>query len=89
MVVSDALPAGSYLAISHLANDVVPGLTEFYDEISAKTRETFVLRNRAEFTRFFDGLDMVEPGISLVSEWHSDAPGAADLPFYAGVGRKP
>ena len=85
----DAVPSGSYLVLSHLANDVVPGMTELYDGISAKTRETFVLRNRAEFARFFDGLEMVEPGVSLVSEWHTDAPGEVELPFYAGVARKP
>lgn len=85
----DAVPSGSYLAISHLASDVVAGMTELYDGISAKTRETFVLRDRAEFARFFDRLDMVEPGVSLVSEWHTDAPGEVELPFYAGVARKP
>jgi hypothetical protein len=85
----DAVPSGSYLAVSHLASDVVPGLVELYDGISEKTHETFVLRNREEFTGFFDGLELVDPGVTLVASWRNQPPDAGPDIFYAGVGRKP
>jgi hypothetical protein len=85
----DAVPSGSYLAISHLASDIMADeMSALYDRISERTKETFVLRSRAEVSRFFDGLDLVDPGVVLVSEWHTDS-GKVDLPFYAAVGVKP
>lgn len=86
----DAVPSGSYLAISHLASDIMADEMEaLYDRISERTAETFVLRSRSEVARFFDGLELVEPGVVLVSEWHNESGDQIDLPFYAAVGRKP
>jgi hypothetical protein len=75
--------------VSHLASDVVPGLVELYDGISEKTHETFILRSREEFTGFFDGLELVDPGVTLVSSWRNQPPDTGPDIFYAGVGRKP
>ncbi|MGH9210227.1 MAG: SAM-dependent methyltransferase [Acidimicrobiales bacterium] len=86
----DAVPSGSYLAVSHLAGDIMAEEMEaLYSRISERTKETFVLRSRGDVARFFDGLDLVEPGVALVSDWHVDAPGAIELPVYAAVGIKP
>jgi hypothetical protein len=86
----DAVPSGSYLAISHLASDIMADeMAALYERISERTKETFVLRSRAEVSRFFDGLDLIDPGVSLVSEWHTGAAGQVDLPVYAAVGVKP
>ncbi|HEY8546613.1 MAG TPA: SAM-dependent methyltransferase [Acidimicrobiales bacterium] len=85
----DAMPSGSYLAISHLANDIVEGITELYQGISEKTKETFFLRDRAGFTRFFDGMELVDPGITTVGAWHTDEPPKVPDTFYAAVARKP
>ena len=85
----DALAPGSYLAISHLASDIMAEeMDALYSRISERTKETFVLRSREEVTRFFDGLELVEPGVTLVSDWHTE-PGDVELPVYAAVGRKP
>jgi hypothetical protein len=85
----DAVPSGSYLAISHLASDIMADeMSALYDRISERTKETFVLRSRAEVSRFFDDLDLVDPGVVLVNEWHTDS-GKVDLPVYAAVGVKP
>ena len=46
------------------------------------------LRSRAEFARFFDGLDMVEPGVVPLAEWRALADPAHTIPAYAGIGRK-
>jgi len=90
----DAVPSGSYLAISHPANDVDAGeIEEAYERLNERMGGTqATLRTHAEIARFFDGLDMVEPGLVQLHRWRPD-PGDAglefDVPAYAGVGRKP
>jgi hypothetical protein len=53
---------------------------------------TFTLRSHADVTRFFDGLDLLEPGVVPVNYWRP-GPGGPDparkLQAYAAVGRKP
>ncbi|MGH3164428.1 MAG: SAM-dependent methyltransferase, partial [Trebonia sp.] len=48
---------------------------------------------RDEFDGYFAGLDLIDPGIVLVSDWRRDIPGPRPLPsqinFYGGIGRKP
>lgn len=86
----DAVPSGSYLVVSHLAGDIQPEeMRAVYDRLSELTAEKFVLRGRAEVARFFDGLDLVDPGLVFVSEWQTDVTGQVDPPMYAAVGVKP
>jgi hypothetical protein len=64
------------------------------DELLAAGRTDARARNRAEFGRFFAGLELVEPGIVAVSGWRPDRPeseraGAADVAIYGAVGRLP
>ncbi|MFE8951698.1 MULTISPECIES: SAM-dependent methyltransferase [Streptomyces] len=91
----DALPAGSHLVISHATADFTP---EESDEATAKLKGagvTLALRSREEFTRFFDGLDLVEPGVQVPHLWHPElgdpVPGQDDgvIPGYGAVARKP
>jgi len=57
-----------------------------YDQQRRPTQLT--LRTRPDFERFFDGLEMVEPGVVPLPEWHG--PGSEyPIPCYAGMGRKP
>ncbi|SCE03425.1 S-adenosyl methyltransferase, partial [Streptomyces sp. di188] len=63
----DALPSGSHLVVSHATADFTP---EESEEASAKLKGagvTLALRSREEFTRFFDGLDLVEPGVQVAA----------------------
>ena len=95
----DALPAGSYLAISHGTRDIParPDMSpEAMAEMGAKverlyqlTTTSLVTRPRAEVERFFDGFDLVEPGLVEIQLWRPDESGSL-LPggFYGGVGRK-
>ena len=46
------------------------------------------LRSRAELARFFDGPDMVGPGMVPLAEWRALADPAQPIPAYAGIGRK-
>ncbi|ORT55715.1 SAM-dependent methyltransferase [Streptomyces sp. CB03238] len=91
----ERLPSGSYLVLSHVTGDFDP---EGADKARAMYRArglTLRPRTREEFTRFFDGLDLVEPGVSLTADWHPElgevVPVAGDdpIPGYAGVARKP
>jgi hypothetical protein len=88
----DAVPPGSYLAVSHLARDVFP------DEVAAlgiALREYLSVdvqpRDRDEVHRFFRGLDLVEPGVVQVSKWRprTELESTAPAILWGGVGRKP
>jgi S-adenosyl methyltransferase len=87
----DALPAGSYLVISHGTQDFNPAQASAavsnYDEAAAP----FVLRSKGQVEGFFDGLRLVEPGIVQPPYWRPDGEVGADASkiwLYAGVGRK-
>jgi S-adenosyl methyltransferase len=88
----DAVPPGSYLALSHLANDLYPEqMAELARGFNKQAAVKLVLRDRAEITRFFDGLEPVDPGIAKIAKWRprSDLEAAAPSILWAGVARKP
>ncbi len=88
----DALPPGSYLAISHPASDIHPGQAEAQKRYNERVSTPQTLRTRAEVSRFFDGLDLVPPGVVYVHTWRPD-PGDILPPdgvsAYGGVALKP
>jgi hypothetical protein len=89
----DAVPSGSYLVISHPASDVDTGqISEAYDELNDRMGDVQgTLRSREEVAGFFDGLEMVPPGLVQLHRWRPD-PGADvsyEIPAYSGIGRKP
>jgi SAM-dependent methyltransferase len=87
-----ALAPGSYLVLSHGTADFLPPevrdrVTRVYDRATAP----LVGRTRAEVTHFFDGLDLLAPGVVTVPLWHPEEPpaaGADRVSMYCGVGRK-
>ncbi|MEU4220019.1 SAM-dependent methyltransferase [Actinoplanes sp. NPDC026623] len=87
----DALPAGSYLVASNLTLDYAPpAQVAKHNELLASGRTDARARTRAEFARFFTGLDLVPPGIAAVSDWRPDRidrPTPADVAIYGAVGR--
>jgi S-adenosyl methyltransferase len=88
----DALCAGSYLAISHGTTDNRPDLAAF-GEAYRDTPNPVTLRPRAAVERFFDGFDLIEPGLVFTPQWRPEAPddvgtGPERSGVYAGVGRK-
>ena len=92
--VLDVLPSGSYLAMSIATDEFDPvPLAEVQQEYN-RLGETLVFRDRATALSFFDGLELVEPGLVQVHKWHpdgSEAPGTADkdVAMYGAVARKP
>jgi hypothetical protein len=86
----DALPSGSYLVLSHAASD------RFEEQVRQVTAEyakggiRLGFRTHAEVVRFFDGLDLVEPGVVTAPEWFkSTSPAPEGSGIYAGVARLP
>jgi hypothetical protein len=95
----DATCPGSHLVVSHLTSDVmteeVTGAAKLVNE---QPGFALVPRTRAEVSRFFAGLDLVEPGVVLIDQWRPDdgTPAGSGnrseawpTPFYGAVGRKP
>ena len=89
----DALPPGSYLVASHTTAEHDPEqwapLQRSYESGGIPGQ----FRDSGEFARLaFGGLDLVPPGVVLVSEWRPDAPGPrpspAEVSVYGGVARK-
>ena len=88
------LPSGSYLAATHFTLDFMPAHEQAtYRQMLDSGMSDIWPRDRAEFTALFDGLDLVDPGIVLVSDWRPD--GAAEpvdpsrISIWAGLARKP
>jgi hypothetical protein len=87
-----AVPSGSYLAISHMAADLIPAETkEGLERITERMiQQDFTFRTRDQVERFFDGTDLVEPGLVPVEEWQPDpgTDGAGKSSLWSAVARK-
>jgi hypothetical protein len=88
----DAVPSGSYLVVAHPANDVDVVVAPALRQLSTRMGRTrAVPRSYPEVLRFFDGLEMVEPGLVQLHRWR---PGLGvdtgkNLAAYGGLGLKP
>jgi hypothetical protein len=86
-----AVPPGSYLAISHMASDI--SATQV---AAAKARLDQMMyqqgsyRTQAGVARFFDGLELAEPGVVPIQKWRPDSEMEAQRAavLWGGVGRK-
>ncbi|MFI5681414.1 SAM-dependent methyltransferase [Streptomyces cellulosae] len=86
----DGLPSGSHLVISD-STSTSPGMIAASEAYNKSGAVPYYVRGVEEIAGFFDGLDLVEPGIVQVTEWRPE-PGAAvrtAVDAYCGVGRKP
>jgi hypothetical protein len=88
----DAVPPGSYLVMSHATADGFEGADSaaaVLQSVYARSAAGGVTgRTRGEVLRFFDGLELVEPGLVDVARWHQDNT-AGSTYFYGCVARKP
>ncbi len=86
-----ALPAGSYLVLSHATFDPLdPETIAAMNAVNEGIKPRFSPRTMAEVSRFFDGLDLLEPGIVSVSDWRPEPgprPTAAEATGYGAVAR--
>ncbi|MET7423423.1 SAM-dependent methyltransferase [Dactylosporangium sp. NPDC005555] len=87
-----AVPAGSYLVASNSTKDFVPPeVAGMYDQMLAKGLVDAWPRDRATFSRFFDGLSLVDPGVVAISDWRpatAEHASAAEVSMFGAVGRK-
>jgi len=86
----DAVPSGSYLVISDTTTDID---TERVSAGTAKLNARLgpaqsTPRPRAAIARYFDGLDLIDPGLVLMPQWRT-LPNPLVIPAYAGIGPKP
>ena len=88
--IMDAVPAGSYLAISHAGADLLDQATvdRLRDIVTEKVRLQPGLRGREEVARFFAGMDLVEPGLVRAEEWRPDPAAIGTTTLWCAVGRK-
>src|SRR5499427_4583428 len=86
-----AVPPGSYLALSHLAADIdADAMADAQQRQNQMQAEQVTFRRREEVARFFEGLEMVEPGLVRAPQWRPDASVEAQTQaaLWAGLGRK-
>jgi SAM-dependent methyltransferase len=88
----DAVPPGSYLAISHPSSDFLDQETQqgIGDSWNGRVQQQFTFRSRDQVAQFFTGTDLIDPGLVLVEEWRPE-PGTvavAKSAMWGAVGRK-
>jgi O-methyltransferase involved in polyketide biosynthesis len=89
----DAVPSGSYLVMAHAASDITPEASaEMARRYNRMSSATITPRTRDQVARFFDGLDLLPPGLVPISKWalsgHVDTATGA-LTGYSAIARKP
>jgi hypothetical protein len=90
----DALAPGSFLVLGHITNESKPTVAQATEKVYNRSVATNVhVRSRADILRFFDGFELVDPGLVYIPEWRPDSP--EDVPedpskFWClvGVGRR-
>jgi S-adenosyl methyltransferase len=90
----DALPSGSYLVASHLTTEHDRERTAAGQAVMRDAGMTMQKRDSGVFAEIaFSGLELVPPGVVLVSEWRPEGgrerPSPAEVNIYGGVARKP
>jgi hypothetical protein len=87
----DAVPSGSYLTMND-GTDTSEEVVEAARIWNQSANPTYHLRSPDRIARFFDGLELVEPGVVSPPRWRPE-PSSSGLPAeidsYCGVGRKP
>ena len=90
----DALPPGSYLALCDGTNVISKAVAEAQQLYNESGAVPYHLRSPEQIAGFFDGLELVEPGVVSVPRWRPDPAGVsgglpAEVDQFGGVGRKP
>ncbi|MFI6931088.1 SAM-dependent methyltransferase [Streptomyces sp. NPDC050287] len=85
----DGLPSGSHLVISD-STSTSPGMIAASEAYNKSGAVPYYVRGVEEIAGFFDGLDLVEPGVVQVTEWRPESGEAVRtaVDAYCGVGRK-
>ena len=89
-----ALPSGSFVVLTHATSDhLTPAQLAASAEANERSGVQFRLRSTAEFTQFFDGLELMPPGITSVVNWRPPVEQPQSLvekvSMLCGIGRVP
>jgi hypothetical protein len=88
----DALAPGSHITATHTSTDGQSAdAVAQIEEVYATTPTPIYLRSRSEISPFFDGLELVEPGLVMLHDWQPDPEDPGPGPtrwMYGGIGRK-
>jgi S-adenosyl methyltransferase len=90
----DALPSGSYLALCDGTNVISQAVAEAQEQYNRSGALPYHLRSPEQIASFFQGLELVEPGVVSVPHWRPDSVDAGagappEVDQFGGVARKP
>jgi hypothetical protein len=90
----DAIPPGSALVLCHASLEGRPDQAGPHQQIYARTATPLTMRSREQITAFFDGFELVDPGVVFLPEWRPDLPESIEahperMTGLVGVGRRP
>ncbi len=88
------LPSGSYLALNDGTNVISKAFEQAQEGYNQSGAVPYILRSPEQIAGFFDGLELVEPGVLSCPRWRPDPADTsgglpAELDAFGGVGRKP
>ena len=87
-----ALPAGSYLVLAHPASDIQPtAVAEMTRQVNARMRGvSATMRSHQQIARFFNGLELIQPGVVQPQQWRPDpaTESPAEVTAWCGVALK-
>jgi SAM-dependent methyltransferase len=92
-VLREALVPGSFLVISHATQEGQPDLADSHQQLYTRTATPMTMRSQREVRGFFEGFDVVEPGVVYLPLWRPESVADVDehperFTGFAGVGRK-
>jgi S-adenosyl methyltransferase len=85
-----AMAPGSHLVISHITDEDRPGKLAAIEKLYSRATSPAVARRRSEVLQFFEGFDLLDPGLVYVPLWRpdeGDVEGAERFLLLGGVGR--
>jgi hypothetical protein len=86
------LPEGSYLVLSHPAGDIRPdSVAEMNRRMNQRLKgPKATMRDHGQVSRFFDGLELLQPGVVEPPQWRAEPgePAPPDVTIWCGAGRK-
>ena len=91
IVIAAAIPVGGYLAI-YDSSDADPGLNDALHKYNESGAVPYRVRRPDQIARYFDGLELVDPGVVPIQEWRPDPDlfvPTHRLTNLGGVARKP
>ncbi|MEV6115213.1 SAM-dependent methyltransferase [Streptomyces sp. NPDC052109] len=87
----NALPSGSYLSVNDGSRGIDPVFEQAQDAYNTSGAVPYNLRTIDEITAFFDGLELIEPGVVPVTQWRPEpgSPAPEVVAEHGGLARKP